>query len=274
LSPYVDILTEAQQQVGRLDLLLAQAVLAQALHLCRPTLSERATELIDLVHPEIANTLESKHLTFQPVSIALYPGVTLITGANMAGKSVVLQSVSLAQHMLQFGLYVAAREAKMVPVEAVMTSFGDGQNHLEGLSSFGSEMLRVDAIARAVLEGRKLLVLIDELARTTNPVEGRAIVCGVVHFLQKHQVRALVTTHYSGIDVPCRRLKVRGFQHDKVDGVLGIESIGRYIDYTLEPDELGLVPHEGLRIAQLLGLHPKLLEDCQYFLESDHDGTT
>lgn len=272
LKPYVDSLAEAQQQVGRLDLLLAKALLAQNLHLCKPSLSSSETELKDLVHPEIADTLARKHQAFQPVCVALYPGVTLITGANMAGKSVVLQSVSLAQHMLQFGLYVAASAAKMVPVERVMTSFGDGQNHLEGLSSFGSEILRVDAIARAVLGGRKLLVLVDELARTTNPIEGRAIVCGVVHFLQEYNVMALVTTHYSGIDVPCRRLKVRGFQHDRVEGALGIESIGRYIDYTLEPDESGQVPHEGLRIAQLLGLHTQLLEDCQYFLEHDHAG--
>ena len=64
--------------------------------------------------------------------------------------------------------------------------------------------------------GKPLLVLIDELARTTNPTEGRAIVCGVVELLESRRIRTVVTTHYSGVNVPCKHLKVRGFQKDRV----------------------------------------------------------
>lgn len=67
-------------------------------------------------------------------------------------------------------------------VEQVLTSIGDDQDELNGLSSYAAEMLRVDEMIRQVRQRSKILVLIDELARTTNPVEGRAIVNGVVDF--------------------------------------------------------------------------------------------
>ena len=115
----------------------------------------------------------------------------------MAGKTVLLKSVQLAQYLMQFGFYVPARRAGMPLVEQVLTSIGADQDELNGLSSYAAEMLRVDEMIRQVRQRSKILVLIDELARTTNPVEGRAIVNGVVDFLTTHRVMAMVTTHYN-----------------------------------------------------------------------------
>lgn len=263
LQPFTGVLSRALAGVARLDLLLGKASMARALHLTRPRLGGATLRLRGLAHPEVAAKLRERGREFQRIDVELPAGVTIVTGANMAGKSVLLQSIQLAQYMAQLGLYVAAQAAELPIVDAVLTSMGDGQDHREGLSSFGAEMLRVDAIVRAAKAGRPLLVLIDELARTTNPTEGSAIVCGVVELLEARGVRAIVTTHYGGIDVPCRRLKVRGFRRDRVDGALGVDNINRYIDYSLEEDTAGEVPHEALQIAQLLGVDAELLQRCK-----------
>lgn len=266
LRPWLPRLKEAIGQIGLLDLLLAKVTLARILGLVRPNvISSGETSYEGLFHPEVAASLRERGGEFQALDLELHRGVTLVTGANMAGKSVMLQSVSLAQHMAQFGLFVPAISATIVPVEAVLTSIGDGQDALGGLSSFGAEMMRLDKIARAVLNGGRHLVLLDELARTTNPTEGRAIVCGVVEFLHSRGVTSIVTTHYSDITPECRRLKVRGFQADRVHGALGVERINDYIDYSLEEDIEGEVPQEALRIAELMGLEATLLTSCQYY---------
>lgn len=266
LQPYADALSVALEGVARLDLLLGKAWMARELQLVRPRLGGDTLLLEGLEHSEVAAKLRERGRAFQRVDVTLPAGVTVVTGANMAGKSVLLQSIQLAQYMAQFGLYVAARRAELPVVDAVLTSMGDGQDHREGLSSFGAEMLRVNTIVAAAKAGRPLLVLIDELARTTNPTEGSAIVCGVVELLESQGVRAVVTTHYGDIDVPCRRLKVRGFRRDRVDGALGVDNINRYIDYSLEEDTAGEVPHEALQIAQLLGVDADLLRHCRAHL--------
>lgn len=83
---------------------------------------------------------------------------------------------------------------------------------------------------------------------------------------------AVVTTHYGGIRTACHRYKVRGFRDDLVHGPLGVERLNEYIDYRLEPDEHGEVPHEALRIAQLMGLDDELLASCRAFLGNDAQG--
>ena len=70
----------------------------------------------------------------------------------------------------------------------------------------------------------------------------------------------------------CHRYKVRGFRDDLVHGPLGVERLNEYIDYRLEPDEHGEVPHETLRIAQLMGLDDELLASCHAFLGNDAQG--
>lgn len=272
LQPFAALLELALDRIARLDLLLGKAWMARELKLTRPELGGDTLRLEGLEHPEVAAKLAGRGQRFQRVDVSLPEGVTIITGANMAGKSVLLQSVQLAQYMAQFGLYVAARVAVLPLVDAVLTSMGDGQDHREGLSSFGAEMLRVNGIVGAAKQGRRVLVLIDELARTTNPTEGRAIVCGVVQLLEAYGVRTIVTTHYGGIDVPCRRLKVRGFRQEMVHGSLGVDSINRYIDYSLEEDTLGEVPHEALQIAELLGVDDDLLTHCRAHLHGEGHG--
>lgn len=266
LQPFAGVLEEALVGVARLDLLLGKAFMAQELALTRPVLRDEKLRLEGLQHPEVAAKLAERGAKFQRVDVALPDGVTIVTGANMAGKSVLLQSIQLAQYMAQFGLFVAARSATLPLVDEVLTSMGDGQDHREGLSSFGAEMLRVNRIITAAKEGKRLLVLIDELARTTNPTEGRAIVCGVVELLQACGVRAVVTTHYGGITVPCHRLKVKGFRQERVEGALGLDNINRYIDYTLEEDAAGDVPLEAIQIAELLGVDGELLQRCKAHL--------
>lgn len=274
LQEYKESLSKALEGVAHLDVLQAKALLAVELELCRPEVcaegGEACTAYEGLFHPEIKESLQRNGKDYQAVDIVIRPEVTLITGANMAGKTVLLKSVALAQCLCQFGFYVPAKCARVAFVAGVAISSGDGQDELSGLSSFAAEMLCVDGIIREVKAGRKILVLIDELARTTNPAEGRALVCGVVELLAGTGVPVLITTHYSGIEGKCRRLRVRGFREEKIAGVLTLANITSFIDYSLVEEEREEVPREAIRIAEILGIDKELLEKARQVMEKEN----
>lgn len=259
-------LTEAIAAVGDLDLLIASAKLADTLKLTSPDIDTFATRYEGLVNPAVQDALRAEGKQFQPVDITVPCGATLITGSNMAGKSVVLKTVALAQTMAQLGLYVPARRAHILPVETIMLSMGDGQSELSGLSSFSAEMLRIDAILSALADGVKPLVLIDEPARTTNPDEGRALVNALTEIVNSYGVPALITTHYSGITGALRHLRVRGFSAPEDPVRVTRHNINDYMDYGLYETVGTDVPHEAMRIARILGVNTALLEKAHEYI--------
>lgn len=259
LHPYTEELKDALNEMATLDLLIAKANLAIELKLTKPTFVDEATSLKGLFNPEIENALKNQGKEFQPVSITIPSSPTLITGANMTGKTVLLKSVGLAQTLSQFGFHVPASSAEIVPVDRIMLCTTDEQNELNGLSSFAAEMIRLNKMMHHIKDGERLLVLMDELARTTNPTEGKAIVGGVLSFLSEHKVSSLITTHYT-IDTACRKLRVKGFSVKDKNVNITIHNINNYIDYSLEESQENKVPHEAIYIAEILGISNDLLQ--------------
>ena len=236
------------------------------MNLSRPAIGLSETAFTGLFHPEIKYLLSQQHKNFQPVDISVPQSPTVITGANMSGKSVTLQSVALVQTMAQFGFYVPAASAIITPVEKIVVSVSEAVNETGGLSSFASEMLRLNTMIENAHNRVSQLILIDEPARTTNPKEGNAIVCGIVDFLKQYQVRSLITTHYS-VDTNCRKLRVKGFTPHGSKEKITVQNINSYIDYSLEETNETEVPQEAIKIAEIVGVDSELLEYAKNYLK-------
>ncbi len=263
LAASTGVLEQAMTALARLDILTAKARQALAMGLCRPQVAAGETKYEGLFNAAVRETLRDKGKDFQPVDIAVGEGPTVITGANMGGKTVLLRSAALAQAMFQFGFYVPATHAEVVPVDGILTSIGDAQDERSGLSSFAAEMVRLNDIIGRVRAGWQALVLIDEPARTTNPAEGEAIVNALLDFLAANRVRALVTSHYGGIRSGAKKLKVRGLAQDAES--VTAANIQDYMDYSLMPDD-GQAPREALRIARILGVDEELIDTAAEYL--------
>lgn len=259
LHPYWESLQKNMLAIGSLDVLNAKAQMAQKWHLSRPSVATTESRFHSLFHPEIRNRLQQRDADFQPVDISLSAMPCLITGANMSGKTVLLKSLSLAQHMFQFGFYVPAATAEIVPVEEVHCVIDDQQTEQRGLSSFAAEMVAINEILQQAKRGTKMLVLVDELARTTNPDEGRRIVSAFIRMMQKYGVMALVTTHYGGINAPCRRLRVKGLKTNEITDNITPGSLNRYMDYSLQETTSDEVPAEALSIARIFHVDDEFL---------------
>ena len=269
LHAHADDINEALAQVAQLDVLQALSRLAASEHLSKPETADRGLRYTGLVNPAVRAALAQKGKTYQPVDITLRPGATVITGANMAGKSVLLKSAALAQAMMQFGIYVPAAEAHVAPVDEILLSIGDDQSEMSGLSSYAAEMMRIDTILSRLRSGIRALVLIDEPARTTNPVEGLALVQALTSILSGYDSTTALTTHYSGITVPCHRLRVKGFGDIPPGTPLRPGDLNRYIDYSLTEEAGDSVPHEAVRIARLLGVDAELIDKTQSIIEQN-----
>lgn len=257
-------IADAMAAVARLDILIAKAKQARALNLCRPAVGED-TKYTGLFNPVVRNILRVKGKDFQPVDIEIGRAPVLITGANMGGKTVLLRTVALAQALFQYGFYVPAASARIAVVDEILTGMGDGQDETGGLSSFAAEMMKLTGITEKIRGGSDALVLLDEPARTTNPVEGSALVNAILDFLAENRVRALVTSHYAEIGSGCRKLRVKGFARDVPVHEVTVHNIHDYMDYSLTEND-GHAPHEAMRVAGILGVDPQLLERAAEYL--------
>lgn len=258
LFPFSEVLSANLQYISSLDLSLAKALQSMRLKLKRPEIVDEKTCLKGLFHPEIKSLLQSQLKNFQPIDIDLKAEPLLITGANMSGKTVLLKSLALTQTLAQFGFYVPAQQASLVLVEEIMLSIGEQNREMDGLSSFATEILTIDAIVKRVKKGTRVLVLVDELARTTNPEEGKRIVKAFIEIMRHHNSCAVITTHYAGIETPVRRLRVKGLQITE-NATITPENINEYIDYSLLETQEDDVPEEAIRIAEILGVDEELL---------------
>ena len=157
----------------------------------------------------------------------------------------------MIQYLYQFGFALPAASAVMTPFDDVRFCIGDEQSEKTGLSSFAAEMQRIDKAIAAVEQGGRVLVLVDEPARTTNPVEGTALVAALLERLAYRANLALVmTTHYT-VEHAGECWRVRGL----LPGTKG-----RSMDYRLVRTTSHEVPHEALNIARELGIDARWIE--------------
>lgn len=265
LGPLSGALQHALAALSHLDVLQAKARQALEMGLSNPAISRSKTQYLGLFNPVVKAFLEKENKSYQPVDIDLTEGPVLVTGANMGGKTVLLKTLYLAQCLFQTGFYVPARAAAIAPVEEVILSQGENQAEWNGLSSFAWEMTHVNRILAAVRQGKTILALIDELARTTSPGEGKAIVHATLDILLANRVRSVITTHYSGIESPCRKLRVKGLKTDQIEGRIRFEQLNELMDYGLVETDHSGGASEAFRIAEILGVDKELLEKSRKY---------
>ncbi len=269
LQPFGQQLLDALGRMAYADILIAKAEQSIEWQLCRPVVARQGTSYTGLFNARLRRRNNELGIRYQPIDIRIQQGVCLITGANMAGKTVVLKTVGVAQLMVQFGMYAPAEQASVQLVDDVVFCIGDEQNEMNGLSSFASEIIKISRTLQYA-EQAQILILIDEPARTTNPIEGKAIVQAIGHILDGRPSLTLITTHYSYLGLRCRRLRVKGFDESLSRQSLTADTINQFMDYALIEEQSEEVPHEALRIATILGCDSQMLAEAQRFLENNN----
>ena len=255
LKPFVHDLCEALNTLADVDLNLAKALQMKELGLCFPTISnDNVATYKGIFHPEVKNILDKEKREYQKVDIQFGMKPVIIMGANMGGKTIVLKTLAMSQYLMQFGFGIPADSAEMMIYDEMFCLTTDDQSLNKGLSSFAAEMKNIDAVIKASHDDKKILALIDEPARSTNPTEGTALVSSLVKLLQDKTMSLIIVTHYNIKTYNNKCLRVKGLENGKMN-------------YELVETHEGEVPHEALNIAESLGVAPQWIQMAKEILE-------
>ena len=267
------------EKMGALDLALARAIYAIKHDLTKPEITEEhVIAFEDGRNLQVEDIIREKGKTYCPISLSLADGVTMITGANMGGKTISLKLAGQIPILAQYGFFVPAKHAKIGLSNYMQILIGDSQSVERGLSSFGSEMEELKEILDKGQE--RSLILIDEIASGTNPTEGTALTKSLVDYLIEKPYISLITTHFESVtereDIV--NMQVRGLadcnftllnreiQHANRRDRINI--ISKYMDYRLyRVDSEAQVPKEALSIAAMLGINKEIIEGAKKYMK-------
>jgi DNA mismatch repair protein MutS len=192
-----DRLLNTADVLAALDFLSALAELAASRRYVRPILVEEPIlEIRDGRHPVLDQTLPAG--TFVPNDVLLGPDTGrfwLITGPNMAGKSVLIKQTALITLMAHVGSFVPAQSAKIGLTDRIFTRVGASDELTRGHSTFMVEMTEAANILNNATA--RSLVILDEIGRGTSTYDGVSLAWAITEHL--HDVvgcRAMFATHY------------------------------------------------------------------------------
>ena len=108
-----------------------------------------------------------------------------LTGANMAGKSTFIKSVGTAVFLAHIGMGVPAQQMQLSLFDGLLSNINVADNILKGESYFYNEVQRIKATVTKISDGRKWLILIDELFKGTNVEDAMKCSTAVIEGLVK-----------------------------------------------------------------------------------------
>jgi DNA mismatch repair protein MutS len=91
-----------------------------------------------------------------------------LTGANMAGKSTLIKAVGASVFLAHIGMGVPARTMELCVFDGLLSNINVADNIAKGESYFFNEVQRIKNTIYKINDGKKWLVLIDELFKGTN----------------------------------------------------------------------------------------------------------
>jgi DNA mismatch repair protein MutS2 len=181
----------------------------------------------------------------------------VVSGPNTGGKTVALKTLGLAALLHQAGLRPPAAEAALPVFDDVLADVGDEQSIEMSLSTFSAHVRNIVAILGAATA--RSLVLLDELAAGTDPVEGSSLAEALLERLA-HQARlTVVTTHYPELK------EWASASESAANAATGLDPETAAPLYRIALGRAGT--SHALRTAERLGLDPAVVEAARARVE-------
>lgn len=150
---------------SRLDAWYSMAVAVKTFNLTFPRFENQSTPLVEatgLYHILIPKPV--------PYDLLMSPehNFLFLTGANMAGKSTLIKSVGVSVFLAHIGMGVPATRMRLTLFDGLLSNINVVDNIAKGESFFFNEVQRIKNTISKINNGKKWLVLIDELFKGTN----------------------------------------------------------------------------------------------------------
>ncbi|MDR6224278.1 DNA mismatch repair protein MutS [Desmospora profundinema] len=250
-------------QVARLDVLHAFAVISERHHYIRPSVGEQPGLFIEGGrHPVVEAAMDEGGFVANDTAIGRDHGqILLITGPNMAGKSTYMRQVALITLLAQIGCFVPASRAEIGIVDRIFTRIGAADDLVGGRSTF---MVEMDETRLALTQATpRSLILLDEVGRGTSTYDGMALAQAIVEYLHERVgAQTLFSTHYHELT----RLA------EEYPGVVNlharcVEKDGE-VAFLHRMEAGGADKSYGIHVAQLAGMPIGVIQRARVILES------
>lgn len=187
--------TSSLEAAAHLDMVSAKATLAIDLRCSIPEVVDEAVlRLRDARHPVLA--LRGIDVVPNDVALGGKSRALVLSGPNTGGKTVTLKTLGLAALMVKAGIPIpAGPDSRVGFFPRVLTDIGDAQDVGQDLSTFSGHVLCLSEILRD-LDSGPALVLLDEIAVGTDPVQGAALGRALLLALLDRGALLATTTHY------------------------------------------------------------------------------
>jgi hypothetical protein len=265
--------TEATRALGALDRLLARVAFAQRWGACVPELTGERITFANATFAPLAETLARHGRRYTRLALSL-DRAAVVTGPNMGGKSAALATAGFLCACASAGVPPPAETASFPLLASVVWIGGEAPDRERLLSSYAAEVTCAqDALAAA---NPRALVLLDELARTTGPREGRALLVAFIEAFGERGAFTLVATHFDDVAeaAAVAHLRIAGLG-GRVPASLGargledaLDAIGGAMDYRIVPAGGASAESDALELARLLGVEAALIERARALLGS------
>jgi len=188
-----DVVQSLLRHLHYLDVYISIAKVGKARGFVFPKALPREQAMAKLegvYHPQVPNAVAND------IMISPEGNVIFLTGANMAGKSTFMKSLSIAMFLAHMGFPVAAKAMQFSVLDGIYTTINLPDNLGMGASHFYAEVLRVKKMANELQQGKRLFIVFDELFRGTNVKDAyEASIAIIKGFAQKRSSLFVISTH-------------------------------------------------------------------------------
>ena len=130
-------------------------------------------------------------------TLFLHKGVSVLTGANMAGKSTLLKSIGICVLLAHAGFPVPAKRMECKLIDGILSSINLSDNLQLGDSFYLNEVKRIKKIIDLANSGKSILVFLDEIFRGTNIEESIMLGKRVIDKLRTYKnCIFIISTHF------------------------------------------------------------------------------
>jgi DNA mismatch repair protein MutS len=119
------------------------------------------------------------------ISLTRHQNFLFLTGANMSGKSTFIKAIGVAVYLAHVGMSVPAQNMELTLFDGLLSNIQVEDNIMKGESYFFNEVQRVRKTIEKISNGKKWLILIDELFKGTNVQDAMKCSTVVIEGLRK-----------------------------------------------------------------------------------------
>ena len=146
----------------------------------------------DIIHPLIDNEIGVKNDLF----IQNRNSISIVTGANMTGKSTFLRTIGANLVLAMNGCPVPAKEFEFYPSN-IFSSMRTNDSLFEGSSFFNAEITKLKRLIDKLDDGEYQFIILDEILKGTNSVDklngSKLFIEKLIH--NKTDLTCIIATH-------------------------------------------------------------------------------